>query len=301
MDIRISRDSEVPIYEQLVEEITFSIATGELKPGDGLPSVKAMARRLKIHHNTVSRAYQELVRRTLLVRRRGSRMVVRSPGELERPPKVKDLDDLIHEAVQTARKHGYTFQQLRQRVQERLSAEPPDHVLVVSADSGMAHLIQEELKRETPFLVESCNMPELLANHGLATGALLVGPPGAIAKATSVLPKDHPSMPITFSPADEIVQVIRNFAQPSMIAVVSISELFLHTARGVLAPVVGSRHGLREYLLPSESPGDLGVYDLVISDSIAARRVKSEKLATYRVVSRASLEELSQAIKLQDV
>ena len=52
--------------------------------------------------------------------------------------------------------------------------------------------------------------------------------------------------------------------------------------------------------LPSESPGDLGVYDLVISDSIAARRVKSEKLATYRVVSRACMEQLSQAIEPRD-
>ena len=61
MRIQISRESDVPIADQLAAELIFSIASGELKPGDTLPSVRALARRLKIHHNTVSRAYQELV------------------------------------------------------------------------------------------------------------------------------------------------------------------------------------------------------------------------------------------------
>ena len=64
-------------------------------------------------------------------------------------------------------------------------------------------------------------------------------------------------MSITFSPADEFVEMIRQFDQPSMIALVSISELFLRTARGLFAPVVGSRHTMREYFLPSESPRSL--------------------------------------------
>ena len=75
IDIRISKESEVTIHDQLAEEITFLIATGELKPGEALPSVRAMARRLRIHHNTVSQVYQDLVGRSLLVRRRGSRRI----------------------------------------------------------------------------------------------------------------------------------------------------------------------------------------------------------------------------------
>ncbi len=53
-DIRIARESDVTIHDQLVAEITFLIATGEWKPGEALPSVRDLARRLKIHHNTVS-------------------------------------------------------------------------------------------------------------------------------------------------------------------------------------------------------------------------------------------------------
>ena len=83
MDIRISRESEVPVHEQLAAQIILSIGTGELKPGDPLPSVRALARRLKIHHNTVSQAYQDWVLQLLVVKRRGSRLVVRSHAEKE--------------------------------------------------------------------------------------------------------------------------------------------------------------------------------------------------------------------------
>ena len=58
MKIRISKESEVSIRQQLTGQISFLIVTGKLKPGEALPSVRELATRLKIHHNTVSQAYQ---------------------------------------------------------------------------------------------------------------------------------------------------------------------------------------------------------------------------------------------------
>ena len=74
MDIRIDTSSDVPIRRQLTEQVIFLIATERLQHGDLLPSVRELARRLKVHHNTVSEAYQDLVRRKWLERRRGSRL-----------------------------------------------------------------------------------------------------------------------------------------------------------------------------------------------------------------------------------
>jgi DNA-binding transcriptional regulator YhcF (GntR family) len=70
MEIRIHKTSEVPLRQQLAEQILLHIVTGGLKPGFPVPSVRERARRLKIHHNTVSEAYQDLVRRKWLTRRR---------------------------------------------------------------------------------------------------------------------------------------------------------------------------------------------------------------------------------------
>src|SRR3989442_14839799 len=127
MDIRIDSSSEVPIRRQLIEQIIFLIAIERLKAGDFMPSVRELPRRLKIHHNTVSEAYQDLVRRKWLERRRGSRLMVLSPHEAPAHGKTETLDDLINMTIRAARENGYSMQELRARVRERLLAEAPDH------------------------------------------------------------------------------------------------------------------------------------------------------------------------------
>ena len=60
MDIQIDFRSGVPGYNQIVEQIQREIASGRLKPGDQLPTVRALAADLRINFNTVARAYRIL-------------------------------------------------------------------------------------------------------------------------------------------------------------------------------------------------------------------------------------------------
>jgi GntR family transcriptional regulator len=138
MQIRINRESEVSLRQQLAEQIILLIATEKLKPAEPLPSVRELARRLKIHHNTVSEAYQDLVRRNWLIRRRGSHLVVRATPSLPQPERDQDLDDLFNRVIELARERGYSMRELRHRVQDRLLAQPPDHILVVEEEGGCA-------------------------------------------------------------------------------------------------------------------------------------------------------------------
>ena len=109
MQIALSKNSDVPLRQQLAEQIVFLITTGQLRAGENLPSVRALARQSKVHHNTVSEAYQELVRRGWLTRRRGTQLVV---GTSSGAPLVKThtLDELINETIQRAREMGFTLQ-----------------------------------------------------------------------------------------------------------------------------------------------------------------------------------------------
>ena len=109
MRICIDKGSDITICKQLSEQIVFLIATGKLKPGDALPSVREMALRHKIHANTVSEAYKDLVERRWLKRHRGKKMVVRAPHEALESRREK-LDDLIDATVRAAHEHGYTLQ-----------------------------------------------------------------------------------------------------------------------------------------------------------------------------------------------
>src|SRR5687767_7112948 len=74
--IILSPGSSVSLHDQLVTQLTLHILNGVLKPGEKLPSVRALARRLHIHHNTVSAAYGELSDLSLVEVRRGSGVYV---------------------------------------------------------------------------------------------------------------------------------------------------------------------------------------------------------------------------------
>lgn len=58
--ITIDRLSEEPLYEQIRRQVVTSVASGDLRPGDVLPSVRSLAQDLGINFHTVNKAYQEL-------------------------------------------------------------------------------------------------------------------------------------------------------------------------------------------------------------------------------------------------
>jgi GntR family transcriptional regulator len=297
MDIRISKESEIPLRQQLADQIVFHIATGKLQPGQALPSVRELARRLKIHHNTVSEAYQDLIRRMWVVGRRGSRVTVRALEEGVHPRTASSLDDLINTLVRAAREQGYSLQSLRVRVRERLLAEPPDHILVVDTDAGLRRLLREEIRAAINWPVEVCSRVELAANPGLGIGALAVAAHYAIPDVNALLPKDRPAIPLEFGAADEQMDMIRKRREPSVVAVVSVSEGFLQTAHSVLATAAGRRHVLQGFLLPLPGPKVLAAVDVVFADSIAMREVKHRGVVPYRLIAPASLTYLASALR----
>jgi GntR family transcriptional regulator len=296
MDIRISKESEIPLRQQLAEQIVFQIATGKIHPGESLPSVRELARRLKIHHNTVSEAYQELIRRNWIEGKRGRRVTVRSADAGAPASSEGSLDDLINTLIRSARERGISLQEVRNRVRQRLLSEPPDHILVVEADPGLRRLLMEEIRGEMTWPVESCSREELAANPGLSIGALVVTAHYAIPDVNPLLPKDRPAIPLAFGAADKHVELLRKLREPSMVAVVSVSEGFLQTASRVLATAAGDRHALQQFLLPLPNPKALLAADMVFADSMAVREIKHRNIIPYRIIAPASLAYLSEAL-----
>jgi len=196
-----------------------------------------------------------------------------------------------------AREQGYSLQSLRQRVRERLLAEPPDHILVVEADAGLRRLLQAEIRAAINWPVEVCSRLELASNPGLGIGALAVAAQYAIPDVDPLLPRDRPAIPLAFGAADEHVELIRRRREPSVVAVVSVSEGFLQTASRVRATAAGRRHVLQEFLLPLPDPKALAAVDMVFADSIARREVKHRNIVPYRLIAPASLEYLASALR----
>ena len=79
--LQISPSSGVPIYRQVVEQVTRMIAGGQLAPGDFLPSVRQLAMQLEVNPMTISKAFSVLEMKGLVERLRGKGMVVKAIQE----------------------------------------------------------------------------------------------------------------------------------------------------------------------------------------------------------------------------
>jgi len=298
MDIHLSKESEVPLRQQLTEQIVFSIATGKLRADQQLPSVRALARRMKIHHNTVSEAYQDLVRHTWVTRQRGSRHVVGFQEDGQTADADKSLDDFINGAIRSAREKGYSLQALRDRVYRRLLAQPADHILVVEADAALREIMRVEIHQALGWRVEACSRNELKSAPELAIGAQVTAPHYAMTEVEPFVPKRRPAVSKTFSGADEYVEMVRNLRDPSVISVVSISEILLKTARGLLAPALGRRHELREFLVVSGDQPDLRAADIAFCDSLVVGAVRCPRKVQYHLVASDCLKYLASTLSL---
>lgn len=295
MQIVLSKDSDVPLRQQLAEQIVFLITTGQLQAGEALPSVRALGRQSKVHHNTVSEAYQELVRRGWLTRRRGSRLVV---GTGSGAPSVTphDLDELINESIQRARDMGYTLQALRLRVRERLLAQPPDHVLVVAQEPGLGEIMRAEIRESLGWSAQGCSYDQFVAEPGLAIGAQVLVANHLMEHVKPLVSPSRPAIGIVYSQAAEQVGLIRKLQKPSVVAVVSVSELLLKTARSLFAPAIGRKHTLNEVLVVEGVPIHLGTADLVFCDTVTISMVRSRQKIHYRLIATDCLEHIGTSL-----
>ena len=134
--------------------------------------------------------------------------------------------------------------------------------------------MQEEIRAAINWPVEVCSRQELAAHPGLGIGALAVAAHYAIPDVNPLLPRNRPAIPLVFGAADEQVEMIRQRREPSVVAVVSVSQGFLQTARSVISTAAGRRHVLQEFLLPLPGPSSLAAVDVVFADFIAVREIE---------------------------
>jgi GntR family transcriptional regulator len=120
LGIRIDTKSGVPFYRQIVEQVKFGIARGDLQPGDQLPTVRQLAVDLSINPNTVIRAYRELEIGGVIDTHQGSGTFVgnRKPriDEIERQ---RMLDQILTELLARASGYGFTLNEVLEGLRQR--------------------------------------------------------------------------------------------------------------------------------------------------------------------------------------
>jgi GntR family transcriptional regulator len=115
MKIIISNASSEPIYQQIGQQIKAQIISGDLNEGDGLPSIRKLAKELHISVITTKRTYEELEKEGFIdvVGGKGTFVAIQNK-ELLREKKMKSIEDMMAETVTEAQKLGITFEELQE-------------------------------------------------------------------------------------------------------------------------------------------------------------------------------------------
>lgn len=121
MEIRISLSDGVPIYQQIVTQVRYLVAAGQLEPGTELPPIRSLAERIQVNPNTVARAYRELEREGIVEKRstKGT-FVAQAVTRLTARHRQSELRERIDQLLAEARQLGFSREQLLEQIESRL-------------------------------------------------------------------------------------------------------------------------------------------------------------------------------------
>ncbi len=297
----VARESSVPIREQIAAQLQFGILSRKIAPGDRLPSVRDLARRLKVHANTVSGAYRDLAARGWVIQRRGSGVYVRE-GIVPEP--YADVEAFARAWMDDGLAHGFSLDALEAAVMKigraSRSQARPQRFLVVHTDRSLAHILAAELAEAVTCPVASAGFEDAARGLGPETCVLVTA--GSAALAVKQL---QPALyrVVRLKSMEDAIAGKRAPADGLLVAVVSGSPLILEWTAKLLSSL-----GLPGMDILQRSPeqpdwqNGLAACDIVAADIVAAQKLpKKIKATVFRIVADDFLAEARQLVTPQKV
>lgn len=232
MRLWFAPSSEVPIYRQLVTQVVLAILSGDLRPGDRLPSTRELARRFGVHPNTISAGYARLEREGWTEHRRGSGVHVRANVEpLSTPEQI--LDQHIAGFFRAVRELNMPSAAIRRRVAEWLAAPPPDHLLLIDPDAELRQILLTEIGQMTSFPVTGATLEDC-ANLETLSAAIPLCRPSKAKAIRAALPSGIELITLQIRSANAWLAPSLAAFSGDLIGVVSHWPEFLEIARTML-------------------------------------------------------------------
>ena len=293
MKLWISKGSEVPVHEQLTTQIMLAITSGELKPDQRLPSTRALARRFDIHSNTVSSAYRALANKGWLEIRKGSGVYVRTLAQEVRPDAELELDQLISAFLNTARRKGHSLKEIRKRIENWLTFQPPDHFLVIEPNRQLQEIMIREIEEATRLRCLGVGYEEC-ARLDVLTGSIPVAIYGRADILQCLLPQGTTCIFLRSRSVQDEVEQLRALPPDLTIAVISGWAEFVKWAHATLvaAAIDPARLSFRNACEPGWEKG-LTPDTFVITDKVLLDRLPHccRRMA-FQLIAQSSLQEL---------
>lgn len=291
MKIWLSKNSEIPIREQIVTQIILGILSGDLPVGSRVPSTREIAKRFQIHPNTVSLAYQKLLGKGLIEFRKGSGFYV-----LEKDGKAEgefQIDLLIGEFFRKAQTQGFSRDEVEKHLSKWLAAPRLKMILLVEPDESLCAILTEEIRTATGFEVVGVDVEEFQAKHQ-TTNAVIAAMVDEKADLEGILP---PGKECVFLNARSVSNSMKGEPRPEendLIAVVSGWNNFLILAKTILiaANIEADSIFLRS---TKDTNWEKGLKDasMIICDLLTAKKLGNDKrIRPFRIIADNSLKEL---------
>ncbi len=293
MRIWISRNSEVPPREQLSTQILLGILSKDLHPGEKLPSTRELARRLRLHPNTVSAAYRDLRKRGWVMFRKGSGVYV--PASYTRAPVESslELDQLISAFLEVAREKGFSLREIESKLIQWLQLQPPDHFLLIEPDEELRKVLAAEIQEATAFPVRVAGLSDC-ADASVFAGAAPVYLFNKSDQIQKLLPPRSSPMILQSRSVPDTLAANIPIRPTALIAVASRWPEFLKWGRAVLVAAGVSPDALifcdarvsgwQRRLVPGVA---------VIADTLTARSVPdARRMYVFRLIADSSIAEL---------
>ena len=118
MNIIISNSSDKPIYEQITIQIKNMVMNGQLKEGDALPSMRTLAKELRISVITTKRAYEDLEKEGFITTVVGKGSFIKAADiRLVREEKLKQIEELLSKAISIAQQSGIKREEIEEIIE----------------------------------------------------------------------------------------------------------------------------------------------------------------------------------------
>lgn len=120
--LRVNDTSGVPVWIQIRNHMIFLIRSGQLRPGDTLPTVRELAIQLGVNYNTIHKVYQDLETDGLIISGRGKRSTIAEIDREELNLPDSPVDVVIEELVRVVRETGISKADVLARIEESLAS-----------------------------------------------------------------------------------------------------------------------------------------------------------------------------------
>ncbi|MCM1025062.1 MAG: GntR family transcriptional regulator [Roseburia sp.] len=122
--MKLLQNSGVPIYQQIADQLRADILAGKLKEGDYLPSIRGLARDLKISVITTMKAYEQLAEEGLVTAAQGKGFYVNAQdSEMLREQHARKVEEALSEAIRAAKVAGIGNEELKETLDALLRLE----------------------------------------------------------------------------------------------------------------------------------------------------------------------------------